>query len=128
MPIDLSYTGIVSDIMIRSGIGLTLIVVIVYRLLAVSALPCLAYKSLYCAFCLAAFGSFACLAPHIGIALGDLIFLLLLFAPSICSGFFVLLKKWSLGKTISFAILEILLFPVWFFVVFTIALIIEGGD
>ncbi len=128
MPIDLSYTGIVSDIMIKSGVGLTLIVIVVYRLLAVSVLPCLAHKCLYCAFCLAAIGSLVGLAPHIGISLEYLIFLLLLFAPSACSGFFVLLKKCKLGKTILFAVLEILLFPVWFFVVFTIVLIIEGGE
>ena len=128
MPIDLSYIGVVSEIMIKSGVGLTLIVIIVYRLFAVSILPCLAQMSLYCVTCLAAVGSVVCFEPYIGNTLEDIIFLLLLFAPSICLGFFVLLKKWSFGKAISFAILEILLFPVWFIVVFNIALIIEGGE
>ena len=127
MPIDLSYTGIVRDIMINSGVGLTLIVIIVYRLLAISVLPCLTHKSLYCVTCLTAVVSFVCLTPYIRFYLEDLIVLVLLLAPSTCLGFFVLSKKWNLGKTISFALLEILLFPVWFFVVFNITLIIEAG-
>lgn len=128
MPIDLSCTGIVNDIMVRSGVGLTLILIIVYRLLAVSVLPCLAHKSLYCIFYLAVVGLFLCLSPYIEISLGVLIFVLSLFAPCLCLGLVCILKKWNLGKTISFAMLEILLFPLWIFIVFTITLLIEGGE
>ena len=114
--------------MVRSGVGLTLILIIVYRLLAVSVLPCLAHKSLYCIFNLAVVGLLLGLSPHIEISIGVLIFVLSLFAPCLCLGLVCILKKWNLGKTISFAMLEILLFPLWVFIVFTITLLIEGGE
>lgn len=127
MPIDLSYTGIVNDIMARSGVGLTLIVIIVYRLLAASVLPRLAHKSLYCVFCLVVVGSFLSLSVYRNFR-WSLMFVLSLFAPCLCLGLICILKQWSLCKAILFAMLEILLFPLWFFIVFTIALLIEGGE
>ena len=128
MPIDLSYTGIVNDIMIRSGAGLALIVIIIFRLLAASVLPCLAHKSMYCIFYLAVVGSFLCISPYIEVSVGVLIFVFSLFAPCLCLGLICILKKWNLGKTILVALLEILLFPFWSFIVFMIALLIEGGE
>ena len=128
MPIDLSFAGIVKDIMVRSGVGLALIVLIAYRLFAVSLLPCLMRNYLYSVFYLVVVVSFSFLSPCIENFIEVLIFALLLFVPDLSVGIVGLLKKWNFKKTIFFATLEILLFPLWFLIVFTIALLIEGSE
>ena len=72
--------------------------------------------------------SFSFLSPCIENFIEVLIFALLLFVPDLSVGIVGLLKKWNFKKTIFFAILEILLFPLWFLIVFTIALLIEGSE
>lgn len=128
MPMDLSFAGIVNDIMLRSGVGVTLLAIILYRLIAVSVLPCLVHKGVYCIFCLSAVGLFLYLSPCVEFSIGVLILVFSFFSPYFCLGFIRLLNKWSLGKVISVSIFEIILSPLWFFIILTIALLVEGGE
>ena len=130
MPIDLSYIGIVNDIVLKGGIGLVLIAIVAYRLLAASALPFLAHKSLYCFFCFVIVAAFLSLSPCVekDSIIEAIILILLLFAPCLCFGFIGLLRKWNLKRIIVFATLELVLFPLWFFIVFTAALFLDGGE
>ncbi len=128
MPVSLSYVGIVSDIMLKSGIWLTLAILFAYRILAASALPLLTHKRLYCLFCMGIVFAFLSFSPCVEGPLKEVAFILLLFAPHFCLGLFGLMKRWKLKTIIVSAVLELLLFPIWFFIAFTIALFCEGGE
>ena len=89
MPMDLSFAGIVNDIMLRSGVGVTLLAIILYRLIAVSVLPCLVHKSVYCIFCLSAVGLFLYLSPCVKFSIGVLILVFSFFRPIFVLDLFV---------------------------------------
>lgn len=128
MPVSLSYLGIVSDIMLKNGIGLTLAILFAYRILAASALPLLTHKRLYCLFCIGLVTAFLSLSPCVEVSLKEDAFILLLFAPHLCLGLFGFMKRWKLKAIIVSEVLELLLFPIWFFIAFTVALFCEGGE
>ena len=56
------------------------------------------------------------------------IFVLMVLAPSIVIGSIEIERKWRLYFALISCIIELLLLPVWFFIVFMVTLLIEGGD
>ena len=128
MPISLSYAEIVSDMMLKSGMGLTLVILFSFRILAASVLPLLAHKLLYCLFCILLVATFLSCSPCVEASFKERAFIFLLFAPNLCLGLVGLMKRWKLKTIIVSAIMELLLFPIWFFIAFSVALCCEGGE
>ena len=128
MPIDLGYSKVFCDIFLR-GFALAYLFHFVYRIMAASRFPCLCGKRFYWCFCLLIFMTYSCLSAMCEeFSVCAEVFFLLLFAPSFILGAIEMARRWRWPFVLLSCVLETLLFPVVFVVVFLLALILEGGD
>lgn len=128
MPVDLDYGKVFCDIFLR-GFALAYLVHFVYRIMAASRFPCLCGKRFYWCSCLLIFMTYSCLsAIREGFSVGVEVVFLLLFAPSFILGAIETARRWRWPFVLLSCVLETLMFPVVFVVVFLLALALEGGD
>jgi hypothetical protein len=129
MPVDLSYDGLFSGLFIEGGLVFAYLTFFVYRLLAASALPRLCRWKRYCLFCIFLF-ALASLLPAFDHKnfLAESLMLLTLSAPSVILGAVEIIRKCRWHTVLLACVLETLLFPIWVFVVFMVALFFDGAD
>lgn len=133
MPVSLDYCGICFDIFLWGGVVFLYLAISVYRLLAASALPCLARRRFCWPFYLMVFivlpvAGLLLLPALKGESSGAVFFYFVMLAPCIFLGALGMSQRWRLRSVLISCVLEALLFPVWFYLVFLMALAIEGGD
>ena len=105
MPVDLGYSTVFLDVFLRA-FALAYLVLFVYRMLAATAFPRLCNKWL----------------------VGVVFFFLLWFVPSFVLGAVEMGRRWRWPFVLLSCVLETLLFPLWFDLVFLLSLFLEGGD
>ena len=136
MPVDLSYIGMLVDIFMRGGIVFAYLALVAYRIVAASLFPRINDKIFYWLFCMMTFVA-ASLALSLtlrgsvtfgGFVCGVLV-LIILSVPCIILGTVGILLKWRWRAVLFSCILEILLFPIWFFLLFMFCLyFFDCGD
>ena len=118
-----------ADIFIKGGVIVPLLLILLYRVLAVSFSPRFSSNWAYWLFCLSIVLIYMFISPFDESDKGGLaLFFLILFIPYIVIGKIEIHHKWHWPARLISCILELLTFPVWFFLVFNVALMIEGGD
>ena len=128
MPVDLSYRGIFVDIFIAPIAGVYLIL-LAYRLLAASCLPRLRKKRFYTLlylFLLFLY-SFLFRFPQ-STFVERVIFVLCLTAHSYVIGMVEMARNWKWVAVFTSFVIETLMLPFLFFVVFMVALMLDGVD
>jgi len=128
MPVDLSYRGIFVDIFIAPIAGVYLIL-LAYRLLAASCLPRLRKKWFYTLqylFLLLLY-SFLFRFPQ-STFVEQIIFVLCLTAHSYVIGMVEMARSWKCLAVLTSFVIETLILPFLFFVVFMVALMLDGVD
>lgn len=136
MPVDLSYKGMFVDIFLQGGIVFAYLALVAYRIMAASLFPRINDKILYWLFCMLTFVGGALTLPLTlrgSVTLGDfacgVLVLIILSAPCIIIGTVGILLRWRWRAVLLSCILEILLFPIWFFLLFTVCLyFFDCGD
>ena len=136
MPVDLSYKGMFVDVFLCGGIVFAYLALAAYRIMAVSLFPRHNNKISYWLFCLMIILAASVLLPVVlrgEVAFGDfvagLLALIILSAPCIILDTVGILLRWRWRAVLFSCILEILLFPIWFFLVFMICLFLfDCGD
>ena len=128
MPVDLGYSKVFLDIFLR-GFALAYLALFVYRMMAATAFPRLCNKWAYWLLCLSIIGVYS-LLPVVceSFSVGVMVFFLLLFAPSFILGAIEMGRRWRWPFVLLSCVLETLLFPLWFVLVFLLSLFLEGGD
>ena len=128
MPVDLGYSTVFLDVFLRA-FALAYLVLFVYRMLAATAFPRLCNKWFYWLLCLSIIGVYSFLQAVCGsFSVVVMIFFLLLFAPSFILGAIEMGRRWRWPFVLLSCVLETLLFPLWFDLVFLLSLFLEGGD
>ena len=117
MPVDLGYSTVFLDIFLR-GFALAYLVLFVYRMMAATVFPRLCNKWAYWLLCLSIIGVYSFLQAVCGrfFSVGVVIFFLLMG------------RRWRWPFVLLSCVLETLLFPLWFDLVFLLSLFLEGGD
>ena len=136
MPVDLSYKGMFVDIFLCGGIVFAYLALVVYRIMAASLFPRLNNKTCYWLFSLMTIIAVSILLPPAlrgGVAVDDSVrgalALVVLSVPCIVLGTVGILLKWRWRAVLFSCILEILLFPIWFFLLFMLCLyFFDCGD
>ena len=126
MPVDISYHVVFADILMRGGVVFPWIAISCYRISSVSLFPCLSNRKSYWTFCLLMVALYSLVDARNAFAV--FIFVLMVLAPSIVIGSIEMARKWRCYFALISCIIELLLLPVWFFIVFMVTLLIEGGD
>ena len=128
MPVDLGYGKVFFDIFLR-GFALAYLVLFVYRMMAAAVFPRLCNKWAYWLLCLSIVGVYS-LLPVVCecFSVAVVIFFLLWFAPSFILGAIEMGRRWRWPFVLLSCVLETLLFPLWFVLVFLLSLFLEGGD
>ena len=128
MPVDLCYSKVFLDVFLR-GFALAYLVLFVYRMMAATVFPRLCNKWAYWPLCLLIIGVYS-LLPVVceSFSVGVMVFFLLLFAPSFILGAIEMGRRWRWPLVLLSCVLETLLFPLWFDLVFLLSLFLEGGD
>ena len=128
MPVDLGYSKVFLDIFLR-GFALAYLALCVYRMMAATVFPRLCNKWAYWLLCLSIVGVYS-LLPVVceSFSVVVVIFFLLLFAPSFILGAIEMARRWRWPFVLLSCVLETLLFPLWFVLVFLLSLFLEGGD
>ena len=128
MPVDLGYSKVFLDIFLR-GFTLAYLALFVYRMMAATVFPRLCNKWAYWLLCLSIVGVYS-LLPVVceSFSVCVMIFFLLLFAPSFILGAIEMGRRWRWPFVLLSCVLETLLFPLWFDLVFLLSLFLEGGD
>ena len=128
MPVDLGYSKVFLDIFLR-GFALAYLALFVYRMMAATVFPRLCNKWAYWLLCLSIVGVYS-LLPVVceSFSVGVMVFFLLLFAPSFILGAIEMGRRWRWPFVLLSCVLETLLFPLWFDLVFLLSLFLEGGD
>ena len=128
MPVDLGYSKVFLDIFLR-GFALAYLALFVYRMMAATVFPRLCNKWAYWLLCLSIVGVYSLLqAVCESFSVVVVIFFLLLFAPSFILGAIEMVRRWRWPFVLLSCVLETLLFPLWFDLVFLLSLFLEGGD
>ena len=128
MPVDLGYSKVFLDIFLR-GFALAYLALFVYRMMAATVFPRLCNKWAYWLLCLSIVGVYSLLqAVCESFSVVVVIFFLLLFAPSFILGAIEMVRRWRWPFVLLSCVLETLLFPLWFVLVFLLSLFLEGGD
>ena len=128
MPVDLGYSKVFLDIFLR-GFALAYLALFVYRIMAATVFPRLCNKWAYWLLCLSIVGVYSLLqAVCESFSVVVVIFFLLLFAPSFILGAIEMGRRWRWPFVLLSCVLETLLFPLWFDLVFLLSLFLEGGD
>ena len=128
MPVDLDYSKVFFDIFLR-GFALAYLALFVYRMMAATVFPRLCNKWFYWLLCLSIVGVYSLLqAVCESFSVVVVIFFLLLFAPSFILGAIEMGRRWRWPFVLLSCVLETLLFPLWFDLVFLLSLFLEGGD
>ena len=128
MPVDLGYSKVFLDIFLR-GFALAYLALFVYRMMAAAVFPRLCNKWVYWLLCLSIVGVYSLLqAVCESFSVVVVIFFLLLFAPSFILGAIEMVRRWRWPFVLLSCVLETLLFPLWFDLVFLLSLFLEGGD
>ena len=128
MPVDLGYSKVFLDIFLR-GFALAYLALFVYRMMAAAVFPRLCNKWAYWLLCLSIVGVYSLLqAVCESFSVVVVIFFLLLFAPSFILGAIEMGRRWRWPFVLLSCVLETLLFPLWFDLVFLLSLFLEGGD
>lgn len=128
MPVDLGYSKVFLDIFLR-GFALAYLALFVYRMMAATVFPRLCNKWFYWLLCLSIVGVYSLLqAVCESFSVVVVIFFLLLFAPSFILGAIEMVRRWRWPFVLLSCVLETLLFPLWFDLVFLLSLFLEGGD
>ena len=135
MPVDLSYNGMFVDVFLCGGIVFAYLALAAYRIAAASLFPRINDKIFYWLFCLMTFVVASLLLPLTlrgGITIDDFVHgvlvLIILSAPCIILGTVGILLRWRWRAVLLSCILEILLFPIWFFVLFMVCLFFDCCD
>lgn len=126
MPVDLSYRGIFVDIFIAPIAGVYLIL-LAYRLLAASCLPRLRKKMFYLLlylFLLLSYSFFVRFPKSTFVE--RLIFVLCLTVHSYVIGMVEMVWRWKWLTVFTSFVIETLMLPFLFFVVFMVALMLDG--
>lgn len=128
MPVDLGYSKVFLDIFLR-GFALAYLALFVYRMMAAAVFPRLCNKWVYWLLRLSIVGVYS-LLPVVceSFSVVVVIFFLLLFAPSFILGAIEMGRRWRWPFVLLSCVLETLLFPLWFDLVFLLSLFLEGGD
>ena len=129
MPVDLGYSKVFLDIFLR-GFALAYLVLFVYRMMAAAVFPRLCNKWAYWLLCLSIIGVYSFLQAVCGrfFSVGVVFFFLLWFVPSFVLGAIEMGRRWRWHFVLLSCVLETLLFPLWFVLVFLLSLFLEGGD
>lgn len=128
MPVDLGYSKVFLGIFLR-GFALAYLVLFAYRMIAATAFPRLCSKRAYWLLCLSIVGVYALLQTFCeSFSVGVVFFFLLWFAPSFILGAIETGRRWRWPFVLLSFVLETLLFPLWFVLVFLLLLFFESGD
>ena len=128
MPVDIGYSKVFLDIFLR-GFALAYLALFVYRMMAATVFPRLCNKWFYWLLCLSIVGMYPLLQVVCeSFSVGVVIVILLLFAPSFILGAIEMGRRWRWPLVLLSCVLETLLFPLWFDLVFLLSLFLEGGD
>ena len=128
MPVDLGYSKVFLDVFLR-GFALAYLALFVYRMMAATVFPRLCNKWAYWLLCLSIVGVYSLLPVVCGsFSVGVMVFFLLLFASSFILGAIEMGRRWRWPFVLLSCVLETLLFPLWFDLVFLLSLFLEGGD
>ena len=129
MPVDLGYSTVFLNVFLRA-FALAYLVLFVYRMMAATAFPRLCNKWAYWPLCLSIIGVYSFLQAVCGryFSVGVVFFFLLWFAPSFILGAIEMGRRWRWPFVLLSCVLETLLFPLWFDLVFLLSLFLEGGD
>lgn len=128
MPVDLGYSKVFLDVFLR-GFALAYLALFVYRMMAATVFPRLCNKWAYWLLCHSIVGVYSLLqAVCESFSVVVVIFFLLLFAPSFILGAIEMGRRWRWPFVLLSCVLETLLFPLWFDLVFLLSLFLEGGD
>ena len=128
MPVDLDYSEVFLDVFLRA-FALAYLVLFVYRMMAATVFPRLCNKWAYWLLCLSIIGVYPLLQVVCeSFSVGVVIVILLLFAPSFILGAIEMGRRWRWPLVLLSCVLETLLFPLWFDLVFLLSLFLEGGD
>ena len=135
MPVDLSYKGMFVDIFLCGGIVFAYLALVVYRIMAASLFPRLNNKTCYWLFSLMTILAVSRLLPLAlrgGVAVDESVrgalALVVLCVPCIILGTVGIVLRWRWRTVLFSCISEILLFPVWFFLLFTVCLFFDCSD
>ena len=128
MPVDLGYSKVFLDIFLR-GFALAYLVLFVYRMMAATVFPRFCNKWAYWLLCLSIVGVYS-LLPVVceSFSVGVVFFFLPWFVPSFVLGAIEMGRRWRWPFVLLSCVLETLLFPLWFDLVFLLSLFLEGGD
>ena len=128
MPVDIGYSKVFLDVFLR-GFALAYLALFVYRMMAATVFPRLCNKWAYWLLCLSIVGVYSLLqAVCECFSVAVVIFFLLWFAPSFILGAIEMARRWRWPFVLLSCVLETLLFPLWFVLVFLLSLFLEGGD
>ena len=128
MPVDLGYSKVFLDVFLRA-FALAYLVLFVYRMMVATVFPRLCNKWAYWLLCHSIVGVYSLLqAVCESFSVVVVIFFLLLFAPSFILGAIEMGRRWRWPFVLLSCVLETLLFPLWFDLVFLLSLFLEGGD
>ena len=128
MPVDLGYSKVFLDVFLRA-FALAYLVLFAYRMIAATVFPRLCNKWAYWLLCLSIVGVYSLLqAVCESFSVVVVIFFLLLFAPSFILGAIEMGRRWRWPFVLLSCVLETLLFPLWFDLVFLLSLFLECGD
>ena len=128
MPVDLGYSKVFFVIFLR-GFALAYLALFVYRMMAATVFPRLCNKWAYWLLCMSIVVAYSLLqAVCESFSVVVVIFFLLLFAPSFILGAIEMGRRWRWPFVLLSCVLETLLFPLWFVLVFLLSLFSEGGD
>ncbi len=129
MPVDLGYSKVFLDVFLRT-FALAYLVLFVYRMVAATVFPSLCNKWAYWPLCLSIIGVYSLLqaVSERFFSVAVVIVILLWFAPSFILGAIEMGRRWRWPFVLLSCVLETLLFPLWFVLVFLLSLFLEGGD
>ena len=128
MPVDFGYSKIFCDVFLRV-FALAYLVLFVCRILAATVFPRFCDKRFYWLVCLLIYTVYFLLSIIGGqFSIGVAGSFLLLFAPSFILGAIEMARRWRWHLVLLSCVLETLLFPMVFVVVFCLGLLLEGGD
>ena len=129
MLVDLGYSKVFLDVFLRA-FALAYLVLFVYRMMAATVFPRLCNKWAYWPLCLSIIGVYSLLqvVSERFFSVAVVIVILLLFAPSFILGAIEMGRRWRWPLVLLSCVLETLLFPLWFDLVFLLSLFLEGGD
>ena len=135
MPVDLSYKGMFVDVFLCGGIVFAYLALVVYRIMAASLFPRLNNKTCYWLFSLMTIIAVSMLLPLAlrgGVAVDDSVrgalALVVFCVPCIIMGTVGIVLRWRWRTVLFSCISEILLFPVWFFLLFKVCLFFDCSD